>query len=306
MKQSASGENPSTSRVMLILWLGILSASISPVFVRYSTCPPLVLAAYRKTIVTLMLLPVVLGKKEFRQELVSLKRPTVLWCLLSGVFLALHFWTYFMAAANTTIAAAQVLTGMEVIFVALIMFLSGRERYSRRGRIGIAVAVAGMVLVAYTRGGFGAGGAMFGNICALIAAVMIAAYTVIGTGVRAGVSNTVYTFVVYGTSALVLDVMTAISPYSFTGYGKINYLLGFLQAVFCSLLGHSIYNWALKYIGATLVSMCRIFQPVFVAMWGLLLLSETPTWNQLAGGVIVIFGIFLYIRSKQAAENHGQ
>lgn len=290
---------------LLILWLGILSASTSPVFVRYSTCPPLVLAAYRKTIVTLMLLPVVLGRKEFRQELFSLKKPTVLWCLLSGCFLAIHFWTYFTAAANTTMAAAQVLSGMEVIVIPLFMFLTGREKYSRLGRIGIATAVAGMFLVAYTRGGFSAGNAMFGNICGLIAAVMIAGYTVIGTGVRAVVSNTVYTFVVYGAAAVVLDVLTAVSPYSFTGYGKINYLMGFLQAVFCSLLGHSIYNWALKYLGATLVSMCRIFQPVFVAVWGLLLFSEVPSWNQLVGGVIVIFGIFLYIRNKQAAENNG-
>ena len=131
---------------------------------------------------------------------------------------------------------------------------------------------------------------------------MMAGYSLIGTKVRVGVSNTVYTFLVYGTSAVILNVMILFSPYAFTGYGAINYLTGFLMAVFNSLLGHSIFNWSLKYLSPTLVAICKLFQPVFSTVWAFLLLAELPALNQLLGGIVVILGIFLYIRHKDSGK----
>lgn len=287
------------SRALALVWFAVLSTSTSSIFVRYSTSPSLVLAAYRKTFVTLMLLPVVLGNASYRRELRSLDRKSILWCILSGSFLAIHFWTYFLSVHNTTVAASQVLVGLEVLFVALIMFVSGKERYSFWSKVGIFVALAGSIVVAYSKGGFQLGGMMFGNIIGIVSALMIACYSVIGTKVRGeGMSNNVYTFLVYGTSAVVLDLMVLVSPYHFTGYGSINYLMAFLMAVFNSLMGHSIFNWSLKYQSPTLVAMTKIFQPVFASTWAFFLFRELPLWNQFVGGVIVILGIFLYIRHK--------
>ena len=139
---------------------------------------------------------------------------------------------------------------------------------------------------------------MTGNLQAVLAAVMLSGYSLIGSRVRADCSNTVYTFLVYGTSAVVLNLLVAFSGYSFFGYGKINFLTAFLMAVFNSLLGHSLFNWSLKYLNPTMVSICKLFQPVFAVVWGLTLFREVPGWNQLVGGVIVMGGIFLYIHSK--------
>lgn len=287
------------SKVLAMVWFAVLCTSTASIMTRYSTCPSLVLAAYRKTFVTLMLVPVVLGNPAHKSELKILSRSKILWCALSGFFLAIHFWTYFLSVHNTTIAASQVLVGLEVLFVALIMSATGQETFSKWSRTGIVVALAGGVLVAYTKGGFQLGGMMFGNIIGIVSALMLACYSIIGTKVRGeGMSNSVYTFLVYGTSAVVLDLMVLVSPYHFTGYGAINYLLAILMAIFNSLLGHSIFNWALKYESPTLVAMIKIFQPVFSTTWALFLFKELPMWNQFAGGVVVIIGIFLYIRHK--------
>ena len=67
---------------------------------------------------------------------------------------------------------------------------------------------------------------------------------------------------------------------------------------FIFLMGHSLFNWSLKYLNPTMVSICKLFQPVFAVVWGLMLFREVPGWNQLVGGVIVMGGIFLYIHSK--------
>lgn len=291
-------------RALALVWLAVFFVSTASLFVRWSNAPSLVLAAYRKIFVTLLLVPAVFGSPERRWELRSLTKGTVLWCLLSGTFLAIHFWTYFLSVNNTTVTASQVLVGTEVLFVALVMALTGRERYGVWGKAGIAVALLGALLVAYTPGGFSAGGGMlFGNLCGILAAAMQAGYSLVGTKVRTGVSNTVYTFLVYGTSAIVLTVMVLFSPYSLTGYGWINYLMGFLMAVFNSLLGHSIFNWSFKYLSPTLVAVIKLFQPVLSATWALLLLSELPTVNQVVGGAVVILGIYLYIKQKDAAKN---
>ena len=303
--QSEALDKRQSRRALALVWLAVFCVSTASIFVRWSNAPSLVLAAYRKTFITMLLIPAVFGSAERRNELKSLTRGTVLWCLLSGCFLAIHFWTYFLSVNNTTVAASQVLTGTEVLFVALAMVLMGKERYGAWSKLGIAVALAGALLVAYTPGGFSAGGTLFGNLCGIAAAAMMAGYSLIGTKVRVGVSNTVYTFLVYGTAALVLNVMVGFSPYSFTGYGWINYLMGFLMAVFNSLMGHSIFNWSLKYLSPTLVAIIKLFQPVFSTTWAFLLLSELPAVNQLAGGMVVILGIYLYVRHKDTARSEG-
>ena len=163
-----------TSLVLALVWFACFSTSTSSVFTRYSTCPSLVLAAYRKTFVTLMMLPVVLGSPAYRRELRQMSRRTMLWCILSGFFLALHFWTYFLSVHNTTIAASQVLVGLEVLFVALFMSMTGKETFSRWSRTGILVALVGGVLVAYTKGGLQSGGMLFGNIIGVVSGLMLA------------------------------------------------------------------------------------------------------------------------------------
>lgn len=287
------------SLVIALVWFAVLSTSTSSIFTRYSTSPSLVLAAYRKTFVTLMMLPVVLGNPAYRRELRRISRKTGLLCVLSGFFLAIHFWTYFLSVHNTTIAASQVLVGLEVLFVALFMSWTGQESFSRWSRTGIFIALCGSVIVAYTRGGLQSGGMLFGNIIGIVSGLMLASYSIIGTKVRGeGLSNNVYSFLVYGSAAIILDLMVLVSPYRFTGYGSINYVLALLMAVFNSLLGHSIYNWSFKYISPTLVAMIKISQPVFASIWALILFREIPAWNQLAGGIIVIIGIILYTRNK--------
>ncbi len=290
----------SSSQALMVVWLAVLSISTSAIFVRYSTAPSLVLAAYRKTIVTILLAFPVFMNPEYRKELKSLTPGAWGWCGVSGCFLAIHFWTYFLSVKNTTVAASLVLVNTEVLFVALYLFLRGRERLNRLSLAGILLALAGGVVVAYTRGGL-AGAGMTGNLQAVLAAVMLSGYSLIGSRVRADCSNTVYTFLVYGTSAVLLNLLVAFSGYSFFGYGKINFLTAFLMAVFNSLLGHSLFNWSLKYLSPTLVAICKIFQPVFTVIWAYLLFREVPAPNQWMGGIVVIAGIILYIRSKENA-----
>lgn len=280
--------------------LSIVCCSTSAILVRYSTAPSLVLAAYRKTIVTIMMLPFALTKN--RKEIASLGIKNLAICTLSGIFLAIHFFTYFEAVQNTTVSAAQILTSTEVLFITLFMFVSGREKYKGLPLAGIILTLIGGIVVAWTNRTESGVSVSYGNIMAVIAALMLASYSFIGSKVRRTCSNTSYTFVVYGVSAVILNIMVLFSDYSFSGYGAVNYLTALGMAIFASLLGHSVLNWAVKYISPTLISMVRVLQPVFGTIWAIILFSEFPAPNQIIGGVIIIVGILIYTKT-QARRN---
>lgn len=291
----------SQTSVLLVVLIGMISGATASLFIRYGTAPSLVLAAYRKTIVTAMLLPPVL--LHHREELKRIKLRTLLWCLVAGVFLALHFFTYFMSVKYTTIAASNVLAGTEILFVSIFMCLAGKEQFNRMSKLSIAIALVGGVMVSLTGGGDTAQNAVFGNACGVICAVMLAGYSLVGSKIRQDdMSNTLFTFFTYGMSAVVLNVMVLFSDYSLFGYEPVNFLVAIGMAVFCSLLSHSLYTWSLKYISPTLLAIFKILAPVPTALLGLIVLSEVPSWNQIVGGGIVMIGIILYIKNKNRVE----
>ena len=80
---------------MLGVIIGVLGVSLSSILVRYSTAPSAVTAALRLVWTVLLLTPAVFGKKQVRQELLSIRKKTLALSALSGVFLAAHFGIWF-------------------------------------------------------------------------------------------------------------------------------------------------------------------------------------------------------------------
>lgn len=293
-------ENKSSVRQLIVVLFAVFCCSTSAVLVRTSTAPSLVLAAYRKTIVTILLLPFALTK--YRKEILHMGRKNILVSCLSGVFLAVHFFSYFEAVNNTTISAAQFLTATDALFLALFMVISRREKYGIAACIGLFVTISGGAIITLSNG-IGERTSFYGNIMAVLCAALLAAYSFIGAGVRKECSTTAYTFIVYGTAAVVLNIMVGFSKYTYFGYGKINYLTALGMAVFASLLGHSLLNWALKDISPTLLAMIKVLQPIFCTIWAYLFFTEIPSVNMFIGALIVIAGIFIYIKSKGITNN---
>ena len=109
----------------LIILLGVLGTSASAIFTRISTAPSMVLAMYRMCIASALLLPGVLTRA--RHDWKELDRRTILLCTLSGMFLALHFTTYFESIHRTSVAAATILGNTQVFFVTMLMLALFRE-----------------------------------------------------------------------------------------------------------------------------------------------------------------------------------
>ena len=280
----------------LLVLLGVAGVSLSAVFVRWSTAPSLVLALYRMGISAALLVPWTL--LHHRTELRTLSRQDLLLCLVSGAFLGLHFAAYFESLLWTSIASSVVLVDTEVLFVALGSVLLLKKRLPGRAWLAVAMAFGGSVVIALADTAVGPD-AVRGDLIALSGALCMAVYTMIGAVCRRRLSTTVYTCMVYTAAAVTLLAVTMAGGMPLAGHGAVNGLTALGMAVFCTLLGHSVFSWGLKYLPPAFISTAKLMEPVFASIWGLLLFAEQPGLPTILGGAVIICGIALYSRVDQ-------
>ncbi len=277
----------------LIVLLGVAGVSLSAVFVRWSTAPSLVLALYRMAFSALLLVPLAVARRgEFR----VLRRRELGLSLLSGAFLGVHFACYFESLRWTSIAAAVVLVDTEVLFVALASVLVLRKRLSRRAWTAVLLAFGGSVAVALADAS--GGSALRGNLFALTGSVCMAVYTMLGAVCRRTLSTTVYTSLVYLSAAGTVLAAALAGGQALAGWGSVNLLAGLGMAVFCTLLGHSVFSWGLKYLPPAFISTANLLEPVLASVWGLLLFGEVPGPLVALGGGVILLGIAVYSREE--------
>lgn len=276
----------------LIIILGVLGASFSAVLVRYSDAPSTVLVLYRMLWCVVMLSPMI--ALRHREELKQTQLKQILLCVVSGIFLGMHFTCYFQSLRYTSIASSVVLVDTEVFFVALggVIFL--KEKLAPANWLGIIITFAGSVLVAMGDSG---DGRLLGDMIALAGAMCSAVYTLIGRKVRESMSTTIYTWIVYFFAGLVALTASLCGGYEVVHIGMKNLLVAFGLALMCTLLGHSIFSWGLKYEKASFVSTAKLLEPIFASVLGILLFREIPSVTSVAGGAVVITGIILCVRS---------
>lgn len=277
--------------VMIIV--GVLGISLSAIFVRLSSAPSVVTAAYRLLFTVLLMSPTVFGSRAVRKELFSADRRTVLLSAVSGILLAIHFGTWFESLRHTTVASSTIIVCTEVIWVALgfCVFLKGK--LSLRAILAIGVTLVGSVVIAMADSS-GSGNQLYGDVLALVAAVAVGGYTLLGRVVRSSTGTTVYTFIVYVFCSLALVGTAAVQGYGLLGYGWQSVAAGLCLCLFSTILGHSIFSWCLKYFSPTFVSASKLCEPVISGAFAAVLFGEIPGVRQVLGSITVLAGVVYY------------
>ena len=285
---------------MIMIVIGVLGISLSSIFVKYSTAPSAVTAAFRLLWTVLFLTPVVISKPSVRQELMALPRKMVFLSCLSGLFLAIHFVLWFESLRHTSVASSTTIVCTEVIWVCLGFCLFLKGRLAMRAICAIAVTLAGSALIAYADSG--SGSQFYGDVLALLAAIAVAVYTLIGRVVRSKASTTVYTYMVYAACAAVLVATCAVQGHRLFEYGPSPILVGALLAVFSTILGHSIFSWCLKFFSPSFVSASKLCEPVAAAVMASFLFGEIPLPLQLLGGALILGGVCWYSQIERKGQ----
>lgn len=299
---------------IFILAVGILAVSTASLFIRFAQveAPSLVIAAGRMLVATIVIAPVALLKH--REELKRLTKKQILLLALGGIFLGFHFATWITSLEYTSVASSVVLVTTAPLWVAIFAPLVLKEKITRNLLLGLAIALTGSVVVTLSSNCSFAGGglscsafaqafqgrAFIGNGLALLGAFLSAGYLMVGRVSRGNLSLPAYAFVVYGVAALVLIVLVAISGKQVTGYHPQIYLWLIALGLIPQLIGHSSFNWALKYLPATYVSIALLGEPIGTVILAFLFLAESPSVLEVAGGVMILTGILVSSQTRKA------
>ncbi len=306
----------------LAIPIGILAVSTSSIFIRYAQADgvsSLVIAAWRLSLAALILAPIALLR--YRAELRSLNRRGLTLVLLSGIFLAIHFATWITSLEYTSVASSVVLVSTAPLWVAILAPLTIREPVGRSVVIGMGLALIGGTIVGLSDSctlrlnsgqalnGFTSlqcpplseflgGEAFLGDLLALAGALAAAGYLLIGRSLREKMSLIPYIFVVYGMAAVVLVIVMFAAGESPVGYAPQTYLWFLLLALVPQLLGHSTFNWALRYLPAAFVSITLLGEPIGSAILAYFILDEVPTALMIFGAILILIGIYIASRRK--------
>ncbi len=280
-------------KAYLVLLVGVVSVSFAAIFIRLAEAPPLVIAAYRLAIASLVL--ILLTYKKTIPSVKRLSGRDSLLLLLSSFFLALHFALWITSLSYTSIASSVILVTCHPAFVAVISYFLWHEVLNRLTIGGMVIAFAGVVLINY--GGFDFGSqAILGDVLALVAGFAMGGYLILGGYLKNRIEIMPYLTMIYTGAAVILLLATAGFGYSFTGYSGMTYLMMALLAVVPQLIGHSSFNLALRLVPVTFVSVAILGEPVGATLLGYCILDEVPTVKELIGGVLILAGIFIVLR----------
>ena len=283
----------------IILIVGVLAVSSGAIFVRLAESPPLVTAAWRLTFATLVLLPFALWKS--RVELGRLSRRELGIGALAGLFLALHFATWISSLSFTSVANSVVLVNTTPVWVALMTPWLTRDRVSRRAWLGIGASVVGAAIIGL--GDFAGGRrALIGDGLALAGSLALAAYLLLGRKLRAKLSLPAYLTVCYTSATVLLWACVLVAGLPATGFSAKTWCALGGMALVSQHLGHSSYNWAVKYFSAGFIAVCLLGEPVIGSLLAWWLLSEALTWGKALGGAIILAGIYLAATEKRSTE----
>ncbi|PSP82268.1 EamA/RhaT family transporter [Halobacteriales archaeon QS_1_68_17] len=280
---------------MLALAVAIVAVSTSAILVRWSDAPAVIKAFYRVVFTTLLLAP--LAWQRHRGTLGSLSGRDVAVAGAAGVALAVHFTAWFESLDWTSVAASVTLVQSQPLFVAVGAALFLNERLGRRKALGIAVALAGMVVMSLgdllTGTALAGRRPLFGNSLAVLGAVMIAGYVLVGRSLRQRMALLPYVTIVYSVCAVVLLAFAVLRGVELVAYPAGEWLLFLGMAVGPGVFGHTVINWALEHVESSVVSVSLLGEPVGSTLLALVLLAEVPSAVTVLGGAVVLAGIYV-------------
>jgi drug/metabolite transporter (DMT)-like permease len=273
----------------------VLAVSASAIFIRLAEAPAVAIAFWRCALGVAVLLPPALVRKD------DFPRGRAMYAgIASGVALGAHFGFWISSLDYTSVAASVVLVSTQPVFVAVLAYLLFGERTTPLSFLGILVALAGTAVIAFDKTIGSA--AFFGNVLALIGAVTVAVYVLIGRSSRTGgVGVLPYSIVVYSAAAATLLPVALILDVRLWGYsGETWFWLAAITAG-PQLLGHTVFNWALRYVEASVISGTILAEPVVAAFLAWLVLSERPGLLTVVGGAVVLAGLYFLLKGRSSA-----
>lgn len=277
-----------------VLFIGVVAVSWSAILIRQADAPALIIGSYRMVFAAVPVGALALVQQRRAPEAVG---GSALALVLSAACLAGHFAFWIESLQHTSVATSVVLVAAQPLYVAIAAPFLLSEPVERSVWLAIGVATAGAALMVGEDIGEGFG-TIAGDIFAVLGGVTAAGYFIIGRRVRPTVSWVRYVGVVYPLTAVMLVALAVVARQPFTGYSTKTFVMMGLTALVPQLIGHTAINWSLGCLSAVVVSIMILLEPVITTGLAIPILDEAPTAFELAGGALVLIGVYLALRPR--------
>jgi drug/metabolite transporter (DMT)-like permease len=281
--------------VFIPLIIGIIAISFSSIFVKWSDAPVSVQGMYRLVFTLFLMLPFTL---KHIKALKSISLREWLLLVLSGTFLALHFLFWMGSLKLTTVASSTILLSLQPVFVMAGAYFAFREKTSKPAIIGMLVAITGAVMIGWGDIGISKQHIQ-GDILSILGTIVVAVHMLIGQKLLKTIPAAIYSFSVFLSAVIVFAGYNTLLHIPMTGYSDKDWGIFLLLAIVPTVFGHVLFNWLLKYVTAATISMAILGEPVGATLLAYLLLNETLTFSQWAGGAIVLLGLYYFLRNTR-------
>ncbi len=294
--QAIKARTSTPLQLQLLLLLGTFVGAWASIFGRiaqHEGVPTTVIIAFRMTLGTLALTPIVLH--YYRPQLSALSRRDLFICASSGLWMSVHLLTGFAALEHTTILISGIIGGTLPIWVALLEVYILHTRLSLKVWIGLGITLAGGALMTLAGNGDAQLGndPLLGGFLSLLAALTGAIYAIIGRSVRDKIPFVPYMWLIFGFGAIFCNVIILTRQETYTGYSANGYFALLMLTLLPQLIGHGVYNYVLRRLPATFASLVGQFGIVISAVLAYIFFREAPGWLQIPGSIAMIAGITL-------------
>jgi drug/metabolite transporter (DMT)-like permease len=278
----------------LPLTISIIAISFSAIFVKWSDAPASILSMYRMWLASILMLPIVWKK---RSEFKHIVKKDWFFLFFSGFFLALHFVLWFGSLKLTTVASSTIILALQPIVSLVGGFFLFKERTSLSALMTMGIAIIGAMMIGW--GDFGLSqDAIMGDLLSFFSVIAVVGYLLIGQSIVKKISHWLYSFCVFFSASIILTIYNVSTGVSLSGYPAKEWGI-FLLLATVPTVSHVINNWLLKYVNATTISMSILGEPVGATILAVILLNERLVNWQIAGGLLVLLGVFFFLSQQQ-------
>jgi drug/metabolite transporter (DMT)-like permease len=289
----------------IALFVSIVSVSFAAILIKLSSMDeyPLTIAFYRLLFTTILILPFVVFFKKTRDEIKKLPRKTFLIMIGIGFILAAHFAFWITSLSFTSVASSVILVTAHPILVGPVSHFFFKEKLSIINSVGIIISVVGVIILVTgnIQPGVETIDTLEGNILAILGGIMAGLYILGGRKIRKTVSVTSYAFIVYSISAIVLLFLCIVFNSRLVNISLTDFEIFIAMAIVAGLFGHTLYNWSLKHVRASVASVALLGEPLGSTLWAILIpsIAQIPSNYTIFGGGIILLGIYLTARKTK-------
>ncbi|HMA82843.1 MAG TPA: DMT family transporter [Candidatus Thermoplasmatota archaeon] len=287
---------------LIALFISIIGVSFAAVIIKTCTAQPLLISFYRLLFTTIILLPVFLIIPRFRTQLRQITFKELILMSIIGIILAFHFMFWISSLEFTSVASSVILVTSHPILVAPLSYIFLREKISKTNIVGIFISLSGVFTLVYGNysGAFDQT-SLYGNILAFLGGIAAGLYILGGRYMRRTVSVIIYALIVYAISTIVLLGFIGFSQTNLFAITTQDILLILAMAIISGIGGHTLYNWSLAHVRASLASVALLGEPIGSSILALLIpwINEIPTIWTFIGGGIVLTGVYLTAKEKK-------